>query len=92
MNRGLVGFGGNFHCHWIAVAVAQETSFVSFAGGYRHRSDGVQVVFADHDNGDDREPITLGCAVVDEAVSVVCWENCRVTSLVLAEGRLRRSS
>jgi hypothetical protein len=50
------------------VAVAEETSSVSFAGGYRHRSGGVQVVLADHDDG-DRELVAVGGGMVDEAVS-----------------------
>jgi hypothetical protein len=51
------------------VAVALQTTFVSFAGGYRHRSAGLQVVLADHDDG-DRERVVVVGGVVDAAVSV----------------------
>ena len=58
---------GNPRSRRFAVAVALQTTFVSFAGGYRHRSAGLQVVLADHDDG-DRERVVIVGGMVDEAV------------------------
>jgi hypothetical protein len=59
-----------------ALAVAQEPEFVSFAGGHRRRSAGVQVLLADYNDG-PRELGAIGGGVVDEAVRAVgrlsCW-------------------
>ncbi len=51
-----------------ALAVAQKPEFVSFAGGYRRRSAGVQVLLADYNHG-PRELGAIGGGVVDEAVT-----------------------
>ncbi len=50
-----------------AVALAEENRPVSFTGGHRHRSAGIQVLLSDHDNV-DFECGDLGYCVGDPAL------------------------